>query len=508
MTYADNFGEVGAHTFRDQVLAVFGNPALHHLSHTLPAVRRAKRGPRVTYPPLLQFAVAISARIYGSQRRALLELADGNLWEEACAVFSDQTSKPVPLPTAPPSPRQQDRFIAWLTNEAGLLDRLSDAFTEAAVKQATFLGNFAEEGWPDYAHPDVWHTIFGDGTYLRPLSDAVLAVDPVTNEQVLMGSRAASPARARVQEILTDGSEDQKTARGVNHVTLTTWTRCGWVILGVRQALGGEVHQARDLIASVHNHLGHRLHTVVWDRVIKGRDLQDFISERRLMIVTKPVERATNSLKSSGFTAPVVDAEEARRLHQEESPLPLGTCVYPRSVNKRPEVTRSSYYKYDTLTDGGCTHDLWVDDGALVDVIEARNGWLVKTQHASVLHARPQPGPRFTLDYKFRLPCAQAPAGHHDFHRTWEPRASRPTKGPARAAYDLQPVPRLSPETFNAIHGLRNNTESFNAWFKATLGQHKRAMRVDVDHQRIDHLCAAMLTNARTWARYEATHGE
>ena len=507
MTYAHNFDQVGAHTYRDRVLAVFGNPALHHLGRTLPSTRSGGRGPRVVHPPLLQFAVAVCARIYGSQNRALKELSDGTLWRDACAVFAEQTPTPTPLPTAPPTARQQDGFIGWLAttqvNGEPLLDRLSEAFTKTAVRQAELLGNFAEAGWPDYAKPDIWHTVFGDGTYLKPLSDACWVTNKETGEKTLVGSRAKNPARARVHHVLTDPTEDKKTARGVNHVTLTTWTRYGWVVLGVRHALGAEVHATRDLIASAHDTLGHRLHTVVWDRVIKGRDLQEFMGERRLMILTKQVERASNSKKSDGFTAPVLAPEEALRLHAQGTPLPLGTCVYPRSEPYRPDVTRSYYYSYETFVDGACRHDLWVDDGALVDVIQSEKGWLVKVQHASVLHARPLPGPTFSLDYKFRLPCPQAAEGHHVFHRTWKPRASRPAKAPGRAGYDLVPVPRLQQDLFDLIHGLRNNTESLNAWFKSSLGQHKRAMRVEIEEQRIDHLCSAILANVITWSRYE-----
>lgn len=502
MPYAANFADQPRVPYRDQVLALFGGPALHSLGDVLPAGRpRAGSGARGDYPALLQFAVAVTARIYGSQRCALSELDSGGLWEEACAFYLEKIDQHVSLPSVPPTAKQQDRFVAQLCKDGRLMGEVADRFTRAAIGLAKHLGNFPDGGIPDYAQPDPRHTVFGDGTYLKPFSDVVEGVDPVTGELIALNSRATAQA-PRIQKALTDPKPDQKTARGINHVTLSTWTTAGWVVLANAQALSAEVHAARDVIASVHHHLQERLHTVVWDRVLQGQDLQDLMADKRLMVITKPVARATTSRSSGNYTAPILTEEDARSLAEMGAPLPLGTSVYPRSSNRPAEVTRSRYYPYITITTGTCDHDLWVDDGALVEVEFDERQWRVKTGQATAVTSVPLNGREFTVNTTWQLSCPHAPAGVHEFDTQWQPRPLRPTRGPGRAEYDLRPVARLDRDKFAEIHGLRNITESYNSWFKSRLGANKRAMRLGIDAQFLDHICTGTLANTLTLYRH------
>jgi hypothetical protein len=287
---------------------------------------------------------------------------------------------------------------------------------------------------------------------------------------------------------------------------MSTWTQAGWVVLANRQSFSSEVHQAREMISGLHDLLGDRLHTVVWDRVLKGHDLQAPMAHRRLNVITKPVARAETSTRSDGYTAPTLTKEQARALHKVGSPLPLGTSVYPRSTPYDADVTRSAYFHYQTLDDGPCGHDLWVDDGALFAVEENRHGWIVKVQHARLVQAVPVPGKASTTAYTFHLDCEHASGGYHLISEEYEHPSTPPRAGAQRALYHLRPVPRIA-ANFAAVHGLRNITESYNSWLKGTLGHNQRAMRLDTDQQYLDQICAGTLANALTWHRHQLQRG-
>jgi len=287
---------------------------------------------------------------------------------------------------------------------------------------------------------------------------------------------------------------------------VSTWTRSGWVILANEQALRAEVDAARKLIRRIHEILGTRLHTVVWDRALTGWHIQDLMSSDRILVINKPVARSWPT--SDGYTAPILSDSEARRRVADGQPLPLGTSVYPTSDGRMPEVVRSPYYRLGNPARLGCQHDLWVDDGALFDVFPDKSGWLVKVASATAQSATPVPGPngRHTLPITWQLPCAKARLGAHVFETTWKPstgRSERLNRGPQRALHDLRPIPRFHHGPFSQVHGLRNITESYNSWFKASLGRSGRAMRLDIRAQFVDHLCAGTLANVISYSRHE-----
>lgn len=508
MPYYGNFREIGAHTHREQVLALFDSPALYSLKEildpTTPVRPGGSRGRRANgYPPLLHYAVSVLSRIYGSQHHALRELRSPGLWAEVSDLYARKVKQPVRIPDHPPSDDDQDRFVGWLVSTPGLMARLSDTFTRAAVKQAIRLGNFTDGGWPDYTQVDPCHTVVGDGTYIKPYSDALK-----DKSGVPVGSRAKDPRRARIQAAVTDPKPDQKTARGINHVTVSTWTRAGWVVLANRQAFHAEVHQAREMIEVLHDILDDKLHTVVWDRALKGLDLAIPMADRRLHILTKPVARREDIRRTDGFTAPILSTHQARKMYEESKPLPLGTCVYARSEPHAPDVTHSQYYWFKTLRDADCRHDLWVDDGALYSVEENSHGWKVKTSYVRTIRATPVPGRNGATEFVLHLPCSRAPRGFHEFSETYTHVRAAPSSGPRRALYHLRPLPRAD-EAFAEAHGLRNLTESYNSWLKNRLGKHRRAMRLSTQAQFLDQIAAGTLANALTWHRHliQQSHG-
>jgi hypothetical protein len=201
MPYNPHIAHLRTPTKREQVLTVFGFAGLIALKDVLapipatlpappkgadeaddasaspvaddPATRGGRRpGPRrrASYPPLLQYAVAVTARIYGSQRQALQHLKEEGLWQEATDIYTLRTGIEEPLPDRPPTEDQQNDFVHRLTKNPDLMRRLSEAFTATAVAQAKSLGNFPDGGTPDFAAPDPRNTVFGDGTWYPAFS--------------------------------------------------------------------------------------------------------------------------------------------------------------------------------------------------------------------------------------------------------------------------------------------------------------------------------------------------
>ena len=296
-------------TEREQVLAVFGFGGLTDLASVLSPVPENNGKRRSPYPPLLQYAVAVAARIYGSQRRALHRLGKDGLWEEAIAEYSAAVGIDQRLPLRPPNADQQNRFVQNFTKDPERMRRLCAAFTTSAVAQARYLGQFPEAE-PDFANPDPLNTIFGDGTFYDPFSDVQEVIDPATGETRVVNSRATTQ-RPRLQRSVTDPTADGKTVRGVNHVTIQTRTWAGWIILANAQALGAEVEAARPMIDALHELLGKdRLHTLVWDRAISGWHLEDLMARQRILAITKSVAKAAKA------PDPEEDEQEQRRAHQ------------------------------------------------------------------------------------------------------------------------------------------------------------------------------------------------
>ena len=229
------------------------------------------------------------------------------------------------------------------------------------------------------------------------------------------------------------------------------------------------------------------------------------MAQRGLLVVNKQVpKRSTETLSSSERRSLRPIERKAITLFETNHPLPLGVSVY-RTENGH-EVVRGKFLPFGAPPGIDCPHDLWVDDGALVDVRINSAGHQLKVAHARAVSAYAVPTDKGRqLHIEWHLPCRRARAGGHRFTTTSAPRnalKARKTPDPsARALNEVRVISRLDAERFAEIHGLRNNTESFHSWAKSTLGTGKdsgRAQRLDAGAQLLDHLCIMVLRNART----------
>lgn len=472
-----------------------------------------RRGRSCAYPDLLLFALTICSRACTSQNAMLAELDESGRWAELCDLYREGLGLDIEIPAIPPAASALDRFMARLADKREERRRrwaaLSERLTHVGWGTARLLGNFADGyGEVDWTNPDYHYVVIGDGTYIKPFTNALRQWCPVTGEEVILGSNAKTRNRARIQEQVTDPKPDDKTARGINHVTLSTWTDFGWVVLGTDHATGGEIYPTMVLLDRLLDFAKDRVHTVVWDRVLTGWAIQDLMATRRVMVINKAVARSgrypftVDGQKYRPYNIPKATAVERFRAGQS---LPLGTSIY--QTTKGYERVNSKFHRLPLpkpLASCAQPHVLWVDDGALFDSYLSHDGvWWKRPRAATAVEAKPLPRDcgTWSLPITWHLDCPAAPEGRHEFTTHWNPAPGR-TKAVSNALLELRPVPRYADEQFGPIHGLRNITESFNQWLQKALGQHKRATRLNVDQQAVEHLCAGMLANAITYHRY------
>lgn len=522
---------------RKQIVDLFAFPAVYDLGRALDGLyRRGVRGAKTPFDGAVMIIVKAAYRAGCSALEAHRLLADADTWQQCAIRYEAMTDKR--LPAAPPTRDQVEHFWERVAQQVDVVEALEGRFVGLAVAQARAQGNLLPDQEREFTAPDKRHTIYGDGTYYQPYSDAYTVVHPVTGEQALIGSRARSVDTARIQRVRTDPTADGKDAVGVNHIAVHTWTAAGRVVLGVGHTLGAEVWGCLDILDAVAQAAGDGVHTVVWDRVITGWVVDYLMGRHGWMTVNKNVARSTNDERasSSGVDAKVLERRAHRVAAEYDTPatpditrvlsqdllrdvllsdghLPLGTSVY--KTTKGYEISKGRIYALDPIShvtgDGNvCTHELYVDDGALYTVEhDPVEGRLVKTGRGTCTGAvrETTPAGHYTFTSTWAVPC---PNGDATYQIRWAPEATRHTQASARAhrtplqgaLSELRVISRADEKAFAAVHGLRNDSESYNNWAKRRLPNFGRAASLHFPAQRVDFLATAILNNSITWSRH------
>ena len=378
----------------------------------------------------------------------------------------------------------------------------------SSLAMAKHLGQFKQHVAPDWTRIDSDHLIIGDGTYVKPFSSVKEVVDQKTGAKVVLGSRAAS--RPRIQRVITDSSQDAKTAIGINHVTIVTPTRHGWIVLAVDHALASEIRTATPMIEQLTKLAGDGIHTVTWDSAYSGISKEILTANNGLLALTKPVARPDQTQLEHVGAA--IGEDEAISRYEAGQALPLGTSVFP--TTKGHAMVRTWVYPFGQIPGTNCEHELWVDGESLVDVSRAEvaqatlTGQPVKIAHAHTVSAtrhRNESG-SFGVKTEWSIPCKRA--GEHRFTTVSAPRTETGQPAPdalPMATNTMSSLPRTQTEQFADGYGYRNMSESFNSWFKSRLGTTagaSRAMRLKPEHQGIDHICIGLIANSNTHLRF------
>ncbi|WP_457189575.1 hypothetical protein [Nocardioides sp. P5_E3] len=215
-----------------------------------------------------------------------------------------------------------------------------------------------------------------------------------------------------------------------------------------------------------------------------------------------------------------------QRYYSGES-LPLGVCIYPATSSqhitgsrnqvhrKKVDVVRSKFHHFGERShetaSGTCTHDLYVDDDALHDVIyDGEAGCYVKIATATCVSSTPRKrradlwGSTETWD----LPCAH---GAFRFTTEWDPHGLRrnPDSTEKYPAVDtvlssLRPIARSQHQKFANFAHRRNDAESWNNWYQRRLPNYGRAASLTVGAQMLDLLAGGCVRNALTWAEWQS----
>jgi hypothetical protein len=544
----------------EQIAGIFGFIGLHELAPVFtnwpPRKNPADhpRGRRSPYPPLALLATLASARVTGSLTSSLALLHhDGQLWKRCVDAF-EQRSK-VRLPPTAPNRDQVTHFRNTLTADPGHCELLQMTFRRLAVGQARCQGNLRTGVEPDWANPLEAHAIYGDGTVIAKYSDVHMGKDPATGNDVVLGSRAKDPARARIQRFTYDPREDHKEGavpNGLNMVAMHTWTPSGRVTLGTAVALRGEAWAAMDLADSLHEIAGDGIHSLIYDRAITGWHVDALMANCRIQVIGKAVgapsedaawERSTSKdVKdivqrriAEYRVEPTTDASflvrhdvisDMLRYHDR---MPLGMCIYPTS-RRRLDLVHSWSHELDPAVhdgpNGPCVHRIAVDDGGLFEIAEhpQNDGQVVKTRMLRCLHSTPfkRADGRWGRRNRYTISC---PHGDIEYTHAWEPVGTRHTPDSEesnRAPKDpvgwrLRPLSRAddiaawynaesdvdhfqAPRPFSDVYSRRNDSECFNEWFQQSLPHHGRATSLHMAAQELDFLLGALLNNMITWS--------
>ncbi len=532
------------HSNIDQILQLFQFPGLRNLATALEHddAQRSPRGRPCDYPVQALLTVAACARVTGSLPSALTLLREGDLWEQCRAIYLAMHG--VTLPIAAPTRHHIQYLYARVTTRESALRALLGAFVEASVKQAQLLGNLIPGAEPDWSEFDARHTIFGDGTILKPFSDVVAVTHPLTGRPVAHGSRAASFETARIQWETRKAGVDEKSQAGINHGWMHTETEAGGVVLALGLTLMSELPMALDLIDMIMAAAGNGVHTLVHDMLITGWAVDYLMAHHRVQVLGKvPQRRIVNDpewlptihltervaalaaeahVPVNALTTPVLRERVLNDMNLGHRLGRVGTSVYPKkSVRSapdrgpggdgRPYDVIHGYFAFlqadHRLPDGAtCSHDLVLDDGALFTVgLDEYGEELVKTTHLRCTSATPFRTPTHTWGTRstYTVPCEH---GDFTYTRTYTPPADR-HRAPGGELPDpignrLRPIPRADAERFAHVERDRNAIESSNAWYKRSLPgkRRERAASISAAGQQLDFLLGAVLNNALTWA--------
>ncbi|MFY0409025.1 hypothetical protein [Solicola sp. PLA-1-18] len=515
----------------EQLKNLFRFPTLYALGDLVTeALTRHGRG-RKPYPYTALLIIVVAARVTASLPEALKMLRDPALWEECSDRYASYTGGQR-LPMNPPTRAQVTFFRDQITTHPTLLADLQTEFQRNSIRQAQHLGNLKTDVAPDWSEPHEQNLVYGDGTILAPYSDVYTVTHPRTGESIVMGSRAKSPASARIQTVLSRTEEDDKRTRGINFVAMHTWTRKGRVVLGTASALHAESWAALDLLDTLAATAAGGIHTLVYDRAITGWHVDYLMAKHRVQVIGKAVGRARDGqddereqshspdrvarLAAEYEAEPSPDVNQMLRhdlllaRHFSNKPLPLGTSQYLTSKEKIDFVRSRTHHLPAFVHDGPagtCEHRLAVDDGSLYEIGPDEDyDFDLKLQHLPCTRSTPtrRPDGRWGTRNTFSLRCGDRT---HEVVREWEPDGTRYYRGDKdrekidRIGCDLRPLSRAIGEQFAKVFGRRNDSESYNKWMQNTTQHAGRAATSTLEGQELDFLSAAVLNNSNTWHR-------
>lgn len=418
----------------EKAIAIFSYPGLKTLTDCYVDYRVTAmdgRGRKPAFPPGVLIGTAVLARAIGSLPEALGLLHDEDVWARVRRAW-ESFDGAAPLPPHPPSRGHVQEVRKTIETREGLLAAFKETFTGMSVRQARLLGHLLPSEDADLTRVDPLHTVFGDGVILKPMTDVMEVLNPITGAAEYIGSRA-SLRPPRVQKEVRTLEADHPGQQGINFVAMHTETSAGLVTLGIEATLQAEQWATLEVLHRIVAHAANAVHTVVYDGALSGWVLDHLMGGLGIDVVQKGRKRPTaapGSRQSTGDEMPEADAgerkqvaevavfdvdaavdaqvadfldtlhgpepapgkrgkrldaasmvvarrmlrhDELNRLWQSGAPLPVGTSLYPSARDEAKFELVNSAYEFLTVVHSGddgsqCDHTLVVDDGALFTV--------------------------------------------------------------------------------------------------------------------------------------------
>ena len=456
----------------EQITAVFSHRALYEMAAVVPEKDRVGR-PRA-FPTYLVLGFAVLQRVFRSGARAETELTDPATWQTLRSAVAAAQAAFTDLDIVDPGPRPphwdayryaRDRYLT----DPEIQEDLVAVFTWHAVCQAREMGLLDPHGPGSLCHPDPSRTVYGDGTVIRPMyrpPAARRSTDPATGDTtVTYLDEAGRPTEAPTRRFDPDAADYHGHTGSVHGQNFVAWSVRGpgahqRVVLNVgRVARPGQ--EANDALAAfwpLHEVAGSGIQAVVYDGAMRGAHIDELMTRAGVVVI--------NKVHSSSKTA-------ARR----------------GKAGKARWYSLGSW-EHDSPA-GPCTHLLAAVDGAVSEVgldHAGRPVVLASLHRVQIKRPRRASG-RYHFNVGYTVPC---PAG--DFTAWVTPHGQAGDTNHKRADA-VRVIAEGEPE-FDALYGLRNDAESFNAQLKRTLLV-DRAMSLGGRRQLLDVLAFAMLHNAR-----------
>lgn len=391
--------------------------------------------------------------------------------------------------------------------------------------------------------------LVADGTWVQSPStvESTPYTDPDTGEVKITyaGTKAENLARVRLP-VKQASKKDHGPSSGINHVAVLVRSSFGRVVLSVERAMGGEVHSALDALERIHAQAPERFRAIAYDAALGGwqadyvvakfgylpiaplaaskgdeADRQEKLNPAQMMLRGAKINRRNSTERAQRAAAQRYAGSAAAQgtpLHlamreldaaYEEnraagSAFPLGTAVTVDRKMRIPTTKRSYHARLFNKThevDGHtCEHDVYVDNGG-VWTVTTRRGALVKDErlHAKVRRVRDHGG-GYALLHDFTWSCWHT--GEVFTGQVTQRFSTKRGSKAERNAGDNVRVIAEGDRIWHSIYGRRNDSESWFSWLKDLGPEHGCTGSMDLNHQFLEILHAAALTNSIT--RYYA----
>ncbi len=441
----------------DRLEALVRHPLIHHIGAALPVndVGRPRH-----HPAAAHLAFGALARLWRSGARIDGELPA--LWPAFVEGFNagadTAQTEPIDTRVGPVTWHHFRRARDRMTDDVTLA-ALRDAFTAHSLAVAHDLGLLRSNGPGSLTRPDPSRLLYGDGTIVRPMYRNATELDDDEKAKTSGRTRRQDPdAELHVRH---DG-----TIIGHNFVTLCARTpdRWGRVVLAVDHvpAPGQEAATAVELVEAVHAHAGTGIQAVVYDGAFTGVHIERLMTHCGLQVINKVASAPTPAeLKAAGTKLP--------KHHV------LGIYTHTPADGR-----------------GDCKHTVVARAGALVevDLDDAGEPIVIAELRRKQVKRYRRPGGGYRFSLGAELPCPRQP------FTIWVSPHPNPGDTDHRRPENIRLLPPAD-DAFDPRYAVRNDAESFNAHFKATLLV-DRAMSLGWRRQLIDLLAFGILTN--TWA--------